>query len=96
MKTLFELLPCVAIIAIMASLLWQRISDADAMFKRLENRLSSLSQAAPVGGKILGGWWIADDPRPRVVARIRCQAPRMDLYRENFNCRRRLPTGTED
>ena len=39
-------------------------------------------------GTIYGGWWIPDWLGRRVVARIRCQAPDMRLYRENWRRRR--------
>ena len=96
MDIFLKLLPGVALIAIMASLLLQRMLDNDAMLKRLEKQLPPLPRTAPVDGKTLGGWWIRESGQ-RVVARVRCQAPRGDLYRENFNRRRgrRVPAGTE-
>ena len=86
MDIFLKLLPSVALIAIMASLLLQRMLDNDAMLKRLEKQLPPLPRTAPVDGKTLGGWWIRESGQ-RVVARIRCQAPDMRLYRENFNSR---------
>ena len=95
MTALIEYGPVVAAIAMMVLFLVMKISDTARLVKLAKSYAAMLD---PVDGKTLGGWWIADNPRPRVVARIRCQAPRMDLYRENLNCRRgrRLPAGNED
>ena len=86
MNALIEYGPVVAAIAMMASLLLQWMLDTDAMLKRLEKQLPPLPRTAPVDGKTLGGWWIRESGQ-RVVVRIRCQAPDMRLYRENFNSR---------
>ena len=87
MDIFLKLLPSVALIAMMASLLLQRMLDNDAMLKRLEKQLPPLPRTAPVDRKTLGGWWMPDEFGRRVVARIRCQAPDMRMYRENFNSR---------
>lgn len=94
MNALIEYGPVVAAIAMMVLFLVMKISDTARLVKLAKSYAAMLD---PVDGKTLGGWWIRESGQ-RVVARIRCQAPDMRLYRENFNCRRgrQIPAGTKD
>ena len=83
MNALIEYGPVVAAIAMMVLFFVMKISDTVRLVKLAKSYAAMLD---PVDGKTLGGWWIRESGQ-RVVARIRCQAPDMRLYRENFNSR---------
>ena len=84
MNALIEYGPVVAAIAMMVLFFVMKISDTVRLVKLAKSYAAV--NGVPVDGKTLGGWWIRESGQ-RVVARIRCQAPDMRMYRENFNLR---------